>query len=495
MFRPQGGLAMILTQEQAFLKAKKQLHHLIALVRQAADEGWRIDQAERSVMAELLQVGHSLLAAFVARQGDGDDGETVGTPEGETARRLEQPHQRRYVSIFGELTIRRFVYGSREGQKILAVPLDARLGLPAGDFSYVLEDWAQRLGVQESFAEAGRSLATLLGLHLHSRTLEHMNRELADWTFDFRDAQPAPPRKEEGEVLVVTADGKGVPMRRPLEERIRAPHRRGKGEKANKKQMAYVGAVYSIDRFVRTADEVIDELQRRQRASDRPKPCHKRVWAEMTEVLEGETINGKELLFTVLANEADARDQGSKKPTVCLLDGEKALWEWYRESLPGAVGILDLFHVLERLWLAAYCFHAEGSKAAEAFVEERLRMLLEGKVGGLIGGLRQMRTKHGLTGSKAKTLASVIGYLENNREHMCYDEYLAAGYPIGSGVAEGACRHYVKDRMERSGMRWTLEGAQAMLHIRTIYLNGDWDEFIEHRIQAEQKALHGKMAA
>jgi hypothetical protein len=486
---------MIVTQEQAFLKAEKQLQGLIALVRKAADEGWRIDQAERSVMEELLQVGHSLLAAFVAGHGNGDIGETTTTAEGETARRLDERHERRYVSIFGEMTIGRFVYGSREGQKIVAAPLDARLGLPAGDFSYVLEDWVQRFGVQNSFAEAGRSLAMLLGLHLHSRTLEHMNRTLADWTIGFREEQPAPAAREEGELLVVTADGKGVPMRRPLEERVRGSHRRGKGEKANKKQMSYVGAVYSIDRFVRTADEVIDELQRRQRAADRPIPCHKRVWVEMTQVLEGDTINGKETLFVSLANEAGARDQGGRKPTVCLLDGEKALWEWYREYLPQAVGILDLFHVLERLWLAAYCFHGEGSKAAAAFVEERLRMLLEGKVGGLIGGLRQMRTKQGLTGSKAKTLASIIGYLENNREHMHYDAYLAAGYPIGSGVAEGACRHVVKDRMEGSGMRWTVEGAQAMLHLRTIYLNGDWDEFIEYRIQTEQTELHAPMAA
>lgn len=146
---------MILTQEQAFLKAEKQLQKLMALVRQAADEGWRVDQAERSVMGELLQVGHSLLSAFVAGHGDGDAGETTTTPEGETARRLDEPHERRYVSIFGELAIRRVVYGSREGQKIVAAPLDARLGLPAGDFSYVLEDWVQRFGVQDSFAEAG----------------------------------------------------------------------------------------------------------------------------------------------------------------------------------------------------------------------------------------------------------------------------------------------------------------------------------------------------
>jgi hypothetical protein len=486
---------MIVTQEQAFLKAEKQLQELVASVRQAADQSLRIDQVERSVMQQLLQMGFSLLSAFVAGHGDGDAGETITTPDGETVRRLDEPHERRYVSIFGELTIRRFVYGSREGQKIAAAPLDARLGLPADDFSYVLEDWVQRFGVQDSFAEAGRSLACLLGLDLHSRTLEHMNRELADWTVCFREEQQPPPAREEGELLVVTADGKGVPMRRPLEERVRASPHRGKGEKANKKQMSYVGAVYSIDRFVRTADEVIDELQRRQRTADRPKPCHKRVWVEMTQVLEGDTINGKEMLFVSLANEAGERDQGGRKPMVCLLDGERALWEWYREYLPEAVGILDVFHVLEKLWLAAHCFHAEGSKAAAGFVTERLRMLLEGNLGGLIGGLRQMRTKQGLTGSKAKTLGSVIGYLDNNRDHMHYDEYLAAGYPIGSGVAEGACRHVVKDRMERSGMRWTVEGAQAMLHLRTIYLNGDWDAFIDYRIQAEQTELYGKKAA
>jgi len=131
---------MILTQEQAFLKAEKQLQELMASVRQAADQGQRVDQVERTVMAQLLQMGLSLLTAFVARHGDGDVGETIVMSDGETGRRLDEPHERRYLSIFGDLTIRRRVYGSREGQKIVAAPLDARLGLPAGDFSYVLED-------------------------------------------------------------------------------------------------------------------------------------------------------------------------------------------------------------------------------------------------------------------------------------------------------------------------------------------------------------------
>jgi len=156
---------------------------------------------------------------------------------------------------------------------------------------------------------------------------------------------------------------------------------------------------------------------------------------------------------------------------------------------------LDLFHVMERLWTASHCFHAEGSDEAEEFVAERLRGLLEGRVGHVIGGLRQRLTKHQLTGTRRKTLDSVITYLENNREHMRYDDYLKAGYPIGSGVAEGACRHLVKDRMEQTGMRWTVSGAQAMLDLRATYLNDQWEDFIEDRIEREQIRLYGKDAA
>jgi hypothetical protein len=73
---------------------------------------------------------------------------------------------------------------------------------------------------------------------------------------------------------------------------------------------------------------------------------------------------------------------------------------------------------------------------------------------------------------------------------MRYDVYLAAGYPIASGVIEGACRHMVKDRMERSGMRWTLESAQAMLDVRSTYINGDWDTFMKYRIEKETQRLY-----
>jgi hypothetical protein len=294
---------------------------------------------------------------------------------------------------------------------------------------------------------------------------------------------------------VLTADGKGVPMRRPIEERVRRGPRRAKGEKANKKQMAYVAAVYSIAPFERTADDVVDEVLRRERAADRPRPQHKRVWAEMTRVDLGAACTGKERLFVEAAIDLHQRDPDRKKTVVCLMDGEASLWAVQREWVPRAVGVLDVFHVLERLWGVAHCIHRETSPEAEAFVTRQLRLLLEGKVGYVIGGLKRLIDQHNLVGQRRNTVRATITYYENNREHMCYGEYLAAGYPIGSGVAEGACRHLVKDRLERTGMRWTTHGAQSLLHLRAIYLNGDWKTYLESHIRNEQATLYAQLAA
>lgn len=484
---------MIFSPEESLLKAQVDLQDLVAFARQAAVDGSRIDQVERGLMRRLLALGLKLLQLFIAEHGDGDLGDEIPADDGRTLRRLPRRHDCRYVSIFGELSITRAVYGSREGRRIECAPLDERLGLPAGDFSYVLEDWIQRFCLKGSFAEGAESLETLLGLRLGSRTLEHMNQELAGFVAPFRDAVEPPPADEEGPILVVTADGKGVPMRRPVQDGPR--RRRTKGEKANKKQMACVGAVYSIEPFVRTADDILDEVLRKRRRDERPDPAHKHVWAEMSRDLDGEPLSAKDAVFCALFDDLNLRNTGLDRPVVCLMDGERALWQAQQVYFPEAVGVLDLFHVLERLWTAAHCFHREGSDEAEEFVANQLRGLLEGRVGYVIGGLRQRLTKHGLSGSRRATLESVLTYLENNREHMRYDEYIAAGYPIGSGVAEGACRHLVKDRMEQSGMRWTVSGAQAMLHIRATYLNEQWDEFIEDRVSREQARLYGKAAA
>ena len=156
------------------------------------------------------------------------------------------------------------------------------------------------------------------------------------------------------------------------------------------------------------------------------------------------------------------RDPTNKKPCLCLLDGERQLWKLAEEWFPGAIGILDLFHALKRLWDVAHCLYAQESAEAGEFVTHHLRMLLQGKVSYVLRNFRPwLRT---LKGANKKTVQSAITYYENNQQHMRYDEYLAAGYPIASGVAEGACKHLVKDRMDVPGCVGSWKGLKQRSH-------------------------------
>jgi len=476
--------------ERELFKAREQFEQIVRTIREAAKEGKPIDQVERDLWQSQLSLGRMLLQGYVDLQGSGDVGETV-KKEGEEFRRLEKKHKRRYVSVFGELTILRTVYATREKQKHEVVPLDARLNLPASEFSYLLQEWDQEYCVSGSYQQSSAKVERILGIGQSVRSLEHMNRTMAQDVKEFRDAQPKPEETEEGSILVLTADGKGVPMRRSQEESETRPRgRRKKGEKANKKRQACVGSVYTIDPFRRNAEDVVDEVMREKQQEKRPTPCQKRMRAELSREVDGVEVNGKDVIFQWLEKEVNERNPQGKKAVVCVMDADRALWKTLKAYVKCFVGILDIYHVLERVWDAAYCFYEEGSSDAESFVTERLTKILRGEVGRVIGGLKQMQTKHHLTGKRKKQLKTVITYLENNRDLMHYDYYLDCGYPIGSGVAEGACRHVVKDRMELTGMRWTVRGAQAMLDLRTVHINGDWDAFQQHRIKQQQQQLY-----
>jgi hypothetical protein len=475
--------------EREIFKAQAQFERIVETLRQAAVQGQSMDQTERELWQNLLGMGRTLVQGFVDSQGSGDLGPTLAY-EGQTLRRLDQLHERRYVSVFGEIHIVRTIYGSRESQKHVVVPLDARLNLPDSDFSYLLQEWNQAFCVQGSYQQSCQTVERILGIGQSVRSLEHMNQTMALAVEGFRQAQPAPAETEAGGILVLTADGKGVPMRRPVGESSGSGERRKKGEKANSKRQACVGAVYTIDPFSRCAADVVNEVMRHEQQEKRPRPCDKRMRAELSREIGGSEVNGKDMIFRWFVQEIELRNGERKKPVVCVMDGERALWKKLQEYIPQVVCVLDLYHVLERLWTAAYCFCAEGSEAAQSFVTERLERILQGEVGRVIGGLKQMATKQRLTGSKKKQLYAVITYLENHRQLMNYDYFLDCGYPIGSGVAEGACRHLVKDRMELAGMRWKVGGAQAMLDLRTVYLNGDWEAFQEYRIHQEEERLY-----
>jgi hypothetical protein len=479
---------------------KQQMHELTdrldTLVLQAARDGQPIHEVERAIWQQVLQLGKHYLMHFLALQGDGDLGATIPAPEGGDWRRLAQRHERRYVSIFGVFELSRVVYGSREGQKIDFVPLDHRLQLPSSVYSYVLQDWAQGLCVESAFGQVATTLQRLLGLKVSVDSLERQNEQVAERVEAYREQRPAPAAATEGAVMVASADGKGIVMRRQADDAAPAAHR-SKGEKASKKQMATVASVYSVDRHVRTAADVVAALFRdepEQPRPPRPQPCHKQVWATLPRVVGGQSTSSIDLAHAALMEELIQRNRQNHdwlRPMVFLYDGQEALWEARARHLPaGGVDILDLLHVTPRLWQAAHVFHKEGSAAAEVFVRERCLRVLQGQVAGVICGLREMATKHSLTGARQKTIAQVCGYFQKNQERMRYDVYLAAGYPIASGVIEGACRHLVKDRMERAGMHWGPTGAQAMLDVRSVYVNGDWEQYQGYRIDCETRMLY-----
>lgn len=258
--------------------------------------------------------------------------------------------------------------------------------------------------------------------------------------------------------------------------------------------MSTVTAVYTIDRNERTVDDVIKEVIEADRAvkakeepkgveskKGRPKPKNKVVKA---------TLDGKEEAFKDLSKQVAERDPEGKKKRVALVDGEHKLRELIKTYLEGFCIILDLFHVLEYLWKAAHVFTKEGSEEAEQWVTQRLKMLLTGKVVQVIEELKDSLIDTKLSQSKREALEKVIGYLENGQEYMRYDEYLAQGYPIGSGVIEGACRNLVKDRMEMTGMRWCIKGAEAVLQMRSVDVNGMWKEFWNFRAKTLHEILY-----
>lgn len=475
----------------------QQLHELaaelLAFVRNAATQGTPVHDVERALWQRLLHLGRTTLRHFFDLQGTGDQGDTLPLPDGQVLQRLPELHTCRYVSIFGEFTLTRTCYGSREGQQIQFVPLDNRLQLPESIFSYVLQDWDQGLCVEQAFGQARSTVARILDLSQSVDSLEQMNQQMAQQVTDFRENRPQPDPATEGPILVTSGDGKGIVLRRSPDDPAPAAHR-SKGQKASQKRMATVGTVYTVDRYVRTPEDIVAALFREgPKPPPRPVPCHKRVWASLAQPdVDGQEQSGLDHVYDWMLNEVVERNPGLLKEMVHLADGQEALWQACAAHLPSRhrTDIVDLLHVTPRLWQAAHVFYPEGSGAAETFAYERILRVLRGEVAGVVQGLRRMGTQWGLSGSKRKTLGQVCGYLHNNRDRMRYDEYLAKGYPIASGVIEGACRHLVKDRMERAGMHWTVVGAQAMLDVRSTYVNGDWEEYQAYRIQRETRRLY-----
>ena len=174
------------------------------------------------------------------------------------------------------------------------------------------------------------------------------------------------------------------------------------------------------------------------------------------------------------------------------MDGQPSLWNEAQRQLSDEAytEVLDLLHAISYLWDTAHIFYADDGPERVGFMKHRVLRILQGKIKGVVSGVRQMATKQKIVGNKLKKLEGACQYFEKNAHRMKYDEYLKEGLPIASGVIEGACRHFVKDRMERAGMQWSINGAQAILNVRAQKLSGNWNAFVAHRIKNEFTKNH-----
>jgi hypothetical protein len=473
------------------------------LLQTAAQQGTAAHVVEEQLFRELLALGHQLYGWFLAQQGTGDVGECFTSPEGRPWRRLPERRVRALLTIFGAFTLDRTVYGSRAGQAIEAVPLDARLQLPESKFSHLLQSWDQLVATEQPYGQVSRVMEMILGLSQHVDSLERMSRGLSASAEEFCWSQPAPPVAEEGEILVESADGKGVPIRHAADAPPIRDHQHRRGPKPDRKRMATVGAVYSVDRFVRTPQQVLEALfhdpqaARRDDLPQRPRPQHNGAYARLDDdpnLPNDEPVQGSIATFGWLDDQVRQRLATRSGPVeiVCVMDGQESLWnlkQALQDDLP-TVEILDLLHVTSRLWKAARLFHPTDLSAAEAFVQEQAGKILQGRVKSVVHSLRSRATRRGLCAAHHRSLAVICNYFTKNRDRMRYDEYLRYGYPIASGVIEGACRHVVKDRLERTGMSWTTTGAQALLHLRAIAIGRQWETYTQYRIEVETQRLY-----
>ncbi len=477
------------TVESHFQPVIEQLQEMMGFVEDSLGCEAAVHEVERGLWTRLLELGHALLEGFFAASGNGDEGARLVLEDGREIKRLAA-RTRPYRSIFGEFLLERAVYGQREGQAIEAIPLDARLKLPEDCTSYLLQEWNERLMVEMPYAQAGAFLEWLLGVRQSVQTLERQQESLSAAVAPFWAQHPAPPSEEEGAIVVNTFDGKGVAMRASETA----------GERG-KKKMALLGGIYSIEPYRRTPEEVLEALfadprtRREKSGPGRPKPLHKQVRACLARDEHDTTAPQTAAVFDWIARENAQRNPGQLKPTVVLIDGEDSLWRAAWEAIPGeeVTEILDILHVAGYVWEAADLLSGSDSDRARAWAKTQLGAILEGHVGEVIARLRLQVQQQ--SGEARKRLDSICTYLSNNSHRMAYDACLAEGFPIATGVIEGACRHLVKDRMERSGMRWTVRGAQAMLQLRSVALSQLWEPFMDFRICSELTRLYGAEAA
>ena len=465
--------------EEKIQQARHEFNTILNFVNEKA-LGQEIHDVERSLYRMLLQLGRILLELFVVSVGTGKQGQTLECGDG-ARYRYAGTRERKYLSIFGQFPIVRAYYMTKGGSGLF--PLDFQLNLPHRKYSYILQDWMSCEAVTKSFESVSGWAKDRLDLDLAHRPVQPVVRDCMEGVGQFMESLAAPPGEEEGSIVVHSVDCKGIPMRRE----DRSPNARKTKDKPGVKRMACLARAYTIDPHERSAESIVESFFKRgalakSKESRRPKPCHRRSVVSLKEK--------KVDVFNRSEPKVKSRIGDFTEDRVVLMDGERALWILSEERFPDWTEILDFCHVMEKLWIAAD-LHFTKRSDREEYVRERALMLLQGEVDEVIEDLRIALDDGSLSSGKAHALKSqVLGYFEKNRHRMAYDEYLTHGLPIATGVIESTCKTLINRRMEGSGMLWSLNGAEAILKLRAVFLDELWDDFWAFRSKSENNRLY-----
>lgn len=426
-------------------------------------------------------MGLKLLTLFFVMRSQSASRKTFTAADGSSLY-YHRDTRRSYVSIFGKLHFARpyFYQKGKDGQ----APLDAELSLGDDCYSDVVREVTDYLGVYGVYHKASDILARLLGLSLSTRVIQtNLGEDAADVSAYYAQ-KPAPVASSEAEILVIQADGKGIPM--ILEETKPDKVRLGKGEKNGRKKEAIVTSAYTIMPFIRTPQQVVASYYD-QISLDKPcKPQNKHLWA---------TLDGKDVALRRLAKQIEVRQGKHIQQKVALCDGCPSLQAGIAKHFSDFVLILDFIHANEYLWKVANASFGENDEQRFEWMRKHTLQLLSGKTKRVIAKFRSLAKQPSTRKHLRAQLLATANYFERNLPFMDYPTYLSMGVPIASGVIEGACRHFVKDRCELSGMRWLQCGAENLLHLRAVAENNDWDDYQSYRKLQRHQRLYGSLPA
>ena len=403
---------------------------------------------------------------------------------------VEPGHHRALATVFGTVDVQRMAY-RRRGQPNLH-PADAMLNLPAERHSHGLRRLAAEGAAHGSFDHATETIRRRTGTRTAKRQVEALATRAAADVDDFYAARPHQPT-DPGDALVLTFDGKGIVMRpdalRPATKAAartsssKLATRLSKGEKRNRKRMATVGAVYDLTPVPRTAADVLAN-------SDTPTPAPQAT----NKWLTASVVQDTTAVLSTVFDQAQRRDPTNSRTWVALVDGNNhQIDRIHAEAKQRGVTVpvlIDFIHVLEYVWRAAWSFYREGDPDAETWVHDKALAILNGKASTVAAAIRRKATRRNLPTDRRAGADRCADYLLNKRGYLDYPTALNNGWPIATGIIEGACRHIVKDRMDITGARWGLDGAEAILKLRAVHANGDFDDYWAHHTAQEQRRIH-----